>query len=336
MVKSVAEKVAEREADSVPAKAAAAVLAAPALDFLRDMASVRRLSPLSVAAYRRDLQQLARLAGGTALTALTAADIRRAAGRLHAQGLAPSSIARMLSAWRAFFRFLSTRQSAGANPALGVRGPRRPQRLPKALAPDQAVALASHQAGDGALALRDHAVVELMYSSGLRLSELVALDWRAFGAEGRQPASHGWIDLAERELTVTGKGSKRRTVPIGRQAVVALRAWLEARSQLTQAGERALFVSARGTRLSPRSVQARLAQLAARTGIGVHVHPHVLRHSMASHLLQSSGDLRAVQEMLGHANISTTQVYTRLDWQHLAKAYDACHPRARRKPPGRG
>jgi integrase/recombinase XerC len=306
----------------------------PALDFLRDMATVRRLSALTVAAYRRDLQRLAQLAGEAGLAQLGAADIRRAAGRLHAQGLAPSSIARMLSAWRAFYRYLSLRQAGGANPALGVRAPRRAQRLPKALAPDQAVALASHDGGDGALAVRDHALVELMYSSGLRLSEMVALDWRAFGSEPGRPASRGWIDLAEGELTVTGKGSKRRTVPVGRQAAQALSAWLAARASLAADGERALFVSSRGTRLSPRSVQVRLAQLAARIGLGVHVHPHVLRHSMASHLLQSSGDLRAVQEMLGHANISTTQVYTRLDWQHLAKAYDACHPRARRKAPG--
>jgi integrase/recombinase XerC len=310
-------------------------LPAPALDFLRDMGAVRRLSALTVAAYRRDLQRLAQCAGGTALSQLGAADIRRAAGRLHAQGLAPSSIARMLSAWRAFYRYLSLRQAGGANPALGVRAPRRAQRLPKALAPDQAVALASHDGGAGPLALRDHALVELMYSSGLRLSEMVALDWRPFGAEAGRPASRGWIDLTEGELTVTGKGSKRRTVPVGRQAVEALRAWLPARSVMAAAGERALFVSSRGTRLSARSIQVRLGQLATRLGLGVHVHPHVLRHSMASHLLQSSGDLRAVQEMLGHANISTTQVYTRLDWQHLAKAYDACHPRARRKSSGR-
>jgi integrase/recombinase XerC len=306
-------------------------LPAVAQQFLLELGAVRRLSPLTVAAYRRDLQRLAGLAGVTVLADLTAADVRRAAGRLHSQGLAPASIARMLSAWRAFFRHLATRGASASNPALGVRGPRRPQRLPKALAPDQAVALASHQADTGVLALRDHAIVELLYSSGLRLSELVALDVQPFAAEPHRPASLGWIDLNERELTVTGKGSKRRSVPIGQFAVGALRAWLAARGTLASATERAVFVSSRGTRLSPRSVQVRLQQLAARLGLGVHVHPHVLRHSMASHLLQSSGDLRAVQEMLGHANISTTQVYTRLDWQHLAKAYDSYHPRARRK-----
>jgi len=237
----------------------------------------------------------------------------------------------MLSAWRTLFRYLAAHGASSSNPALAVKGPRRPQRLPKALAPDQAVAFASQPAGEGVLALRDHAIVELLYSSGLRLSELVALDQQPYPNGPSQPASLGWIDLAEHELTVTGKGSKRRSVPIGQSAVKALRAWLAARPALAHGAERALFVSTRGTRLTPRSVQFRLQRLATRLALGVHVHPHVLRHSMASHLLQSSGDLRAVQEMLGHANISTTQVYTRLDWQHLAKAYDACHPRARRK-----
>jgi len=306
-------------------------LPAVAQRFLHELGAVRRLSPLSVAAYRRDLRHLSELAQGRALSDLTASDIRRAAGRLHARGLAPASIARMLSAWRAFFRYLAARGATSSNPVLGVRGPRRPQRLPKALAPDQAVALASQQAGEGALALRDHAIAELLYSTGLRLAELVALDLRYYPAEAPQRASLGWIDLAEREVIVTGKGSKRRSVPIGQCAVDALRAWLSARTTLAGRAERAVFVSTRGTRLTPRSVQIRLQQLASRLGLGVRVHPHVLRHSMASHLLQSSGDLRAVQEMLGHANISTTQIYTRLDWQHLAKAYDACHPRARRK-----
>ncbi|HEX4598786.1 MAG TPA: tyrosine recombinase XerC [Burkholderiaceae bacterium] len=307
-------------------------LPAVAQQFLHELGAVRRLSPLSVAAYRRDLQHLNRLAEDRPLADLTASDVRRAAGRLHSQGLAPASIARMLSAWRTFFRYLAARGATSSNPALGVRGPRRPQRLPKALAPDQAVALASQQPDQGVLALRDHVIAELLYSTGLRLSELVALDLQPYRAERSRPASLGWIDLAERELTVTGKGSKRRSVPIGQPAVDALRAWLAARPALAGEAERALFVSSRGTRLTPRSVQIRLGRLASRLGLGVHVHPHVLRHSMASHLLQSSGDLRAVQEMLGHANISTTQIYTRLDWQHLAKAYDAYHPRARRKP----
>jgi integrase/recombinase XerC len=310
---------------------ARAALPDVAQQFLRELAAVRRLSPHSVAAYRRDLQRLAELTDGREPAGLTAADVRRAAARLHAQGLAPASIARMLSAWRALFRYLASLGASATNPALGVRAPRRPQRLPKALAPDQAVALVSQPAGEGALALRDRAIAELLYSSGLRLSEVVALDREPGRATASQPASLGWIDLAEHELTVTGKGSKRRSVPIGQPAVEALRAWLAVRPQLAHGSERALFVSARGTRLTARSIQGRLKRLASRLGLGVHVHPHVLRHSMASHLLQTSGDLRAVQEMLGHANISTTQIYTRLDWQHLAKAYDACHPRARRK-----
>lgn len=300
--------------------------------FLHELAAIRRLAPLSVAAYQRDLQRLGELAEGRALPQLSAADVRRAAARLHAQGLAPASIARMLSAWRTFYRHLAQRGAVSSNPALGVRAPRRAKPLPKALPADVAVALASKQAGAGPLAVRDHAIVEVLYSSGLRLSELVGLDVRPYPARGATPASVGWIDLAERELTVTGKGSKRRSVPIGAPAVASLQAWLGARAQLARETERALFVSARGTRLTGRSVQLRLQQLASKLGLGVHVHPHVLRHSMASHVLQSSGDLRAVQEMLGHASISTTQVYTRLDWQHLAKAYDACHPRARRKP----
>jgi integrase/recombinase XerC len=306
-------------------------LATVAEQFLHELATVRRLSPHSVAAYRRDLLRLSELAGDRPLTSLTTADVRRAAGRLHAQGLAATSIARMLSAWRSFFRYVTARGAGASNPALGVKGPRRPQRLPKALAPDQAVALVSQDPGEGALALRDRAIAELLYSSGLRLSELVGLDLQPSAGEPARPASLGWIDLTERELTVTGKGSKRRSVPIGQAAVEALRRWLAVRPELARSAQRALFVSARGTRLTGRSVQGRLQQLAARLALGVHVHPHVLRHSMASHLLQSSGDLRAVQEMLGHANISTTQIYTRLDWQHLAKAYDACHPRARRK-----
>jgi integrase/recombinase XerC len=212
-----------------------------------------------------------------------------------------------------------------------VRPPRREKRLPKALTADQAVTLAAHQGDDTWLARRDHALVELMYSSGLRLSELVSLDWRHFEADATLPRSSSWINLEAAEATVLGKGSKTRSVPIGAPAQEALARWLELRATLRSADPRALFVSARGGRLTARSVQARLAQLARRLGLGVHVHPHVLRHSFASHLLQSSGDLRAVQELLGHANISTTQVYTRLDWQHLAKAYDAAHPRAKRR-----
>ena len=300
-------------------------------DFLAELSDQRRMSPHTATAYARDLARLVELAGATELAALTPHDIRHFVGRLHAGGLAPASIARTLSAWRSFFQWLSDRGRARSNPVVGVRGPKRPKRLPKALSADQAVTLAASTPDDSLLAQRDHALVELLYSSGLRLSELTSLDWRHFAAQAGQPASVSWVDLDGAEATVRGKGSKTRTVPIGAPAVQALRRWLSVRSAIRGADERALFVSARGERLAPRSVQARLSRLARRLGLGVHVHPHMLRHSFASHLLQSSGDLRAVQELLGHANIATTQIYTQLDWQHLAKAYDAAHPRARRK-----
>jgi integrase/recombinase XerC len=307
--------------------------AASAVDeFLAELSTRRRVSPHTATAYMRDLSRLADFAGASALTDLTAADIRRFVGRLHSGGLAPSSIARTLSAWRSFFQWLSDRGAVTANPVVGVRGPKRARRLPKALSADQAVTLAAHAPDDSLLAQRDHALVELLYSSGLRLSELTSLDWRYFHAASTQPASQSWIDLAGAEATVRGKGSKTRAVPIGAPALQALKGWLAVRAAIPGCDERALFVTARGERLAARSVQSRLAQLARRLGLGVHVHPHMLRHSFASHLLQSSGDLRAVQELLGHANIATTQVYTQLDWQHLAKAYDAAHPRARRKP----
>lgn len=309
-------------------------LPAPAEAFLHDCRTLRRMSAATLTAYRRDLTELAQLAAAAQvadLRALTQADVRRFAARLHGRGLAPASLARLLSAWRSFYRWLGQRQEVTVNPVAGVRAPRRARRLPKALPVDQAVRLVSQAPEDGALALRDKAMVELLYSSGLRLAELVSLDWRAFGAEGGQAASVSWIDLPQREVVVTGKGGKQRQVPLGAAAARALQAWLAVRGTLARLEPRALFVSARGTRLAPRSVQQRLEQLARRLGLGVHVHPHVLRHSMASHVLQSSGDLRAVQELLGHANISTTQIYTQLDWQHLAKVYDAAHPRARRK-----
>jgi integrase/recombinase XerC len=309
-------------------------LPAPAEAFLHECRTLRRMSAATLTAYRRDLTELAQLLAAAQvadLRALTQAEVRRFAARLHGRGLAPASLARLLSAWRSFYRWLGQRQEVTVNPVVGVRAPRRARRLPKALPVDQAVRLVSQAPEDGALALRDKAMVELLYSSGLRLAELVSLDWRAFGAEGGQAASVSWIDLPQREVVVTGKGGKQRQVPLGAAAAQALQAWLAVRSTLARLEPRALFVSARGTRLAPRSVQQRLEQLARRLGLGVHVHPHVLRHSMASHVLQSSGDLRAVQELLGHANISTTQIYTQLDWQHLAKVYDAAHPRARRK-----
>lgn len=309
----------------------AAPLPAPVGQFLDQLARQRRLSPHTIAAYRNDLAELGRLAGGKPLPELLVADIRHALARLHAAGLAPASLARKLSAWRRFFDWLGSQAELAGNPAVGVRAPRRAKRLPKALAPDQAVQLAGHQPTAAPLGLRDKAMVELLYSSGLRLSELVGLDWRYFAADEEGPGSTSWLDLEARRVTVVGKGGKVRQVPIGRPAIEALRRWLGARAGMTGDKARALFVSAQGGRIGARSVQLRLARLAAALGLGVRVHPHVLRHSMASHVLQSSGDLRAVQELLGHASIATTQIYTRLDWQHLAKSYDAAHPRARRK-----
>ncbi|MDE2049296.1 MAG: tyrosine-type recombinase/integrase, partial [Betaproteobacteria bacterium] len=215
------------------------------------------------------------------------------------------------------------------------RAPKSPKPLPKALSVDDAQVLADYLPGSDPEALRDHALIELAYSCGLRRAELVSLDWRYHKAEGYE--SRSWLDLAQAEAHVLGKGRKRRTVPVGRQALAALQAWLAVRSQLLQPrssddARAALFIGKRGARLSDGVLYQRVVALSQRAGVAARVHPHVLRHSAASHLLQSSGDLRAVQEFLGHANIGTTQIYTRLDWQHLAKTYDAAHPRAKKKP----
>ncbi len=246
--------------------------------------------------------------------------------QLHAQELAPRSIARTLSAWRSYYTWLARRGTITLNPADGLRAPKRARTLPKALGIDQAAALLDRPAAGLAtgaanepLQVRDAAMFELLYSSGLRLAELVGLDWP------------GGLDLAGGEVTVTGKRQKTRTVPVGDRARTALEAWLALRPQFIRDEQPALFLGRNGTRLTPRQVESRLAQWAQRQGLGVHVHPHMLRHSFASHVLQSSGDLRAVQEMLGHASISTTQIYTHLDFQHLAKVYDSAHPRAKKK-----
>ncbi|MEP6607375.1 MAG: tyrosine recombinase XerC [Burkholderiaceae bacterium] len=300
-------------------------------EFLQQLSAQRRASRHTLVAYRADLAKLIESAGTRSLAQLTAHDIRRYMSSLHATGLSPASIARTLSAWRSMYTWLCERGEVGANPVVGVRGPKRVKRLPKALSADQAVTFAGKPEHASTMALRDHAIVELLYSSGLRLAELVSLDHRYFETAGTVPGSISWIDLASAEATVVGKGGKTRTVPIGAPACTALSLWLAARSAMPRCDGRALFVAAGGRRLSARSVQSRLAVLSRKLGLGVHVHPHVLRHSFASHLLQSSGDLRAVQELLGHSNIATTQIYTRLDWQHLAKAYDAAHPRARRR-----
>ena len=302
--------------------------------YLSQLATQRQLSPLTVAAYRRDLAQLTQLLGGPAWTDVTHADIRRLASKLHAQSLSPRSIARKLSSWRGFFNWLARETTLSANPVDAVRAPKRARALPRALSVDDAVHLVatpSHaHAQPEPTDLCNRAMFELMYSSGLRVSELAGLDVAYAKAQGSLPASLGWIDLAAREVLVTGKGNKMRKVPVGSHALDALAAWLAVRPPARD-GSQALFLSTRASRISPRVIQLRLKAHALRVGTAVNVHPHVLRHSFASHVLQSSGDLRAVQDMLGHASITSTQVYTALDFQHLAAVYDKAHPRAKRK-----
>lgn len=292
--------------------------------FERTLREERRLSPHTVAAYRRDLERLAaalREQGVERWSTVTPAMVRGYLARRHRAGVGGRSLARELSAARTFFRHLEAEGAVRGNPAQGVSAPRAPRRLPRTLDADAAAALMTAR-GEDPLALRDTAMLELLYSSGLRLAELVALDLDC-------------LDLADGLVEVEGKGRKTRRVPVGAAARAALARWLAARRALAGRGESAVFVGARGRRLSPRAVQLRLARRAAEGGLGVHLHPHMLRHSFASHLLESSGDLRAVQELLGHADIATTQVYTHLDFQHLAKVYDAAHPRARRARGGR-
>jgi len=302
--------------------------------YLRHLTVERRLAARSVTLVRDALARLQALAAadGVALPAVQAHHVRSWSARLHRGGLAPRSIAIQLSAWRGLYRWWGLEGRIAANPVDGVRAPKSPRPLPKALSVDQAVALAEHQpdAGDPLLRVRDHAIVELLYGCGLRVGELVGLD------AAPSPQAAGWVDDADALAQVLGKGSKRRSVPVGRAALQALAAWRARRGQLARPAEPALFVSRRGTRLTASQVRSRLKALAIQAGLPTHVHPHMLRHSFASHLLQSSGDLRAVQELLGHAQISTTQVYTRLDFQHLAKVYDAAHPRARRRETPKG
>lgn len=284
--------------------------------YLDYLATQRRAAPLTLENYRRDLERLDRLADGRPPVELTAQDIRRFVARVHAEGLEGRSIARLLSAWRGLFRWLiRQRRAMSMNPAESVRAPKSPRVLPKVLSPDQANALLDAPA-ESRLEVRDRAMFELFYSSGLRLSELAALD------------VGGGLDLTERLVTVRGKRDKTRTVPVGKRAVQALQDWL---AQRGPAASPALFVTRDGTRMSPRAIRSRLARWAQVNGLGVHVHPHMLRHSFASHLLQSSGDLRAVQELLGHASVASTQIYTHLDFQHLAAVYDAAHPRAKKR-----
>ena len=289
--------------------------------YLQHLAAERRLSPHTVAAYQRDLATLLTLVADKPLAELSPTDIRSAIVQLRSQNLAASSVARQLSSWRGFYTYACRRLNYPGNPCVGLRPPKAPKALPQVLSPDacnQLLEGGSLPATDDALQARDRAMFELFYSSGLRLSELSGLDLND-------------LNLAAGEAQVTGKGRKTRIVPVGQQALTAIAAWLPLRDPLAKDQTTALFISQRGTRLSPRSVQLRLNRWALQAGLGQHVHPHMLRHAFATHVLQSSGDLRAVQEMLGHASISTTQVYTHLDWQHLAKVYDQAHPRARKK-----
>jgi integrase/recombinase XerC len=280
----------------------------------------RQYSPATVSTYAIDLAHLLQLVGDVDPAGLAAHDIRRALATLHARGQRPKTLARTLSAWRSFYNHLARSGLVAANPCLGLRPPKGDRKLPNALSVDEMAKLLEGPAGD-LRSLRDQAMFELMYSSGLRRAELIGLDV-------------GDVDLATGEVTVTGKGRKTRIVPVGRQALDALRNWLEQRSSVATAAASdtaALFLGARGGRIGATAVRLALNQLAVKHGVTAHVHPHALRHSFASHVLQSSGDLRAVQEMLGHASLSTTQVYTHLDFQHLAQVYDQAHPRARKK-----
>ena len=314
--------------DLPPAPAAPPATGTPTEDalviaYLRHLHSERQLSARTLDAYRRDLAAfsafIAEQQHNATLywPAVSAPQVRQFVAREHQRGLGPRSLQRRLSAVRGLFNYLLRETLVEDNPALGVRAPKLARKLPDVLDVDQTGSLLQPPDDDDALALRDHAMFELLYGSGLRLAELVGLDLAS-------------LDLDGGGARVLGKGSRERVVPVGRQARAALRAWLGARAGLAGTDEAALFVGIRGVRLGRRSVQQRLRQWAAQRGLPA-VHPHTLRHCFASHLLESSGDLRAVQELLGHANLSTTQVYTHLDFQHLAKVYDRAHPRARRR-----
>jgi integrase/recombinase XerC len=292
----------------------------------------RRLAERTIAMYREALVRLERfaVAADIALRDVQTMHVRRWAAQLHGQGLAPRSIAIALSAWRGLYRWWGRAGEVRLNPIDGVRAPKTGKPLPKALSVDQAVALAERRnaEADPALEARDRCIVELLYGCGLRIGELVGLDVAA------SDRAAGWIDATDGLAHVLGKGRKRRSVPVGAAALAALSEWITLRNDWpgpARAEQRALFVSRRGTRLTASQIRARLARRAVQAGVPSHVHPHMLRHSFASHILQSSGDLRGVQELLGHANITTTQVYTRLDFGHLSKVYDAAHPRAKRR-----
>ncbi|CCD35950.1 Site-specific tyrosine recombinase [Candidatus Paraburkholderia kirkii UZHbot1] len=298
-------------------------------DYLAMLEHQRHLSEHTLCGYTHELSELRALAKDRPLESLTATDIRGAVVRAHAGGLSSRSIAHRLSAWRVFYRWLAERVEMPANPVATVRAPKREKTLPKALSVDDAMALMDAPQSGTPEALCDRAMLELFYSSGLRLRELVGLDFQH--VDTKEHKSAGWLNLAHEEVTVLGKGNRRRSVPVGRKAIEALRAWLDVRGDFVRLDPFPLFLSVRGNRMSPGVVRERVKRLALQAGIPSNVHPHVLRHSFATHVLQSSGDLRAVQELLGHASITATQVYTSLDFQHLARVYDSAHPRAKKR-----
>jgi integrase/recombinase XerC len=290
--------------------------------FLDGLRTERRLSPHTSSSYGRDLESLLEYCAAQGIESWDALDtqhLRSFAAQCHRRGLAPRSIQRRLSAVRSLCRFLIREGALKSDPTADVQAPKARKRLPTTLDADTMARLLEFRSDDR-LGVRDKAIMELFYSSGLRLAELLGLDLVD-------------LDLRDRTVRVLGKGRKVRIVPVGRHAVEALTRWLAERATLAAVEETAVFVGVNGRRLGPRIVQRRIARWARLQGLPEHVHPHLFRHSFASHLLESSGDLRAVQELLGHANISTTQVYTHLDFQHLARIYDASHPRARRKRP---
>jgi len=288
--------------------------------YLAHLRTERRLSPHTEAAYRRDLDALAAYCAAEKIAAWKQVDnfhVRTFAAREHRDGLGPRSVQRRLSALRGFFNYLIRERVIESNPAADIRAPKGAKRLPKTLDADQVASLLARKPTD-VLSRRDLAMLELLYSSGLRLAELAGLDVTD-------------LDLADRTVRVLGKGSKTRVLPVGSKAVEALRAWLGERRGLVKDGAGALFTGQNGRRLGTRAIQKRIGRWAAGSDLNVPVHPHLLRHSFATHLLESSRDLRGVQELLGHADISTTQVYTHLDFAHLARIYDQSHPRARRR-----
>lgn len=285
--------------------------------FIHHLTNERRLSPLTIANYTHDIRMLLHHLDQDDLQQVRLPNIRIVIAKLHGKGLSGRSLSRMLSAWRSFYKYLIRRHHFQHNPCVGVRVPKSPHKLPNALSPDEAVQLLTFSI-DSLLLARDSAMFELFYSSGLRLAELTQL-------------KPGNVDFAEGTVRVMGKGGKARIVPVGKFALDALTRWLERRSRIVKPDVTALFLSQHGDAISARTISHRLKERAQRQGIHQNVHPHILRHSCASHLLQSSGDLRAVQELLGHAHITSTQVYTHLDFQHLTKVYDTAHPRAKKK-----